>query len=119
MMKRIFIFILTILSSIGTNEFLVERKISSLKDAQEELCSLRVSIMQSITDTQIKVASVLHQLAIFHDQLQEDFFAFATGEKNNLLSTKDKQLLNKKIEEALRLKEKLMRIQSELELFLK
>lgn len=118
-MKKIFISIVIVLGCVGANEFLVERKISSVKDAQEELCSLRVGIMQSITDTQIKVASVLHRLATFHDQLQEDFFAFATSEKNNLLSSKDKQLLNKKIEEALHLKTKLMRIQSELELFLK
>lgn len=118
-MKKFFLYGLIFFNCVSTNEFLAERKSSSVKQSQDTLCSLRVDIMRLIPDVEIKMASVLGRLAKLHDQLQEDFFSFATSEKNNPLASKDKQFLNKKIEEALRLKEKLITIESELELFLK
>lgn len=118
-MKRFFLFGLIVLSCVGVNEFLVEpKKNVSVKEAQETLCSLRVDIMRQITDIEIKMSFFLKELALMHDQLQEDFFSFATGEKDTILSSKDKRLLQKKVDEAFELKAKLGKVQLEIGLFL-
>jgi len=104
------ILLLIFFSCLFASEFLVEKKNNSVKELQEKLCTSRVNIMRLIND--------LHfQTGMIQQQLQEDFFAFATGDKKSLLLSKNKDILEKKLQQSLQCEDTLKTLQKNLLLF--
>lgn len=112
MNKFVLIFVLTILScsDFCSSEFVLQSgssKKQSVKNVQEELCRIRGDVMLLFADTAI-------DMALIQKEFQNDFFAFAYGEKTAILSTKDRSKLDKEYERSLKIYDCLNRFYAEL-----